>query len=421
MRHFYSLLLYILMPLALSYLFIRGLADREWWSRWGERFGHVNIQGYESGIVVHAVSVGEVNAALPLIRAIERNWPEIPVTVTCFTPTGSARIRQALGSRVCHVYSPFDLPGATRRFFRSLQPRLLIVMETEIWPNLFAQARGLGCPVIIANARMTERSFRRYSKFRKLVTEAIGKVNVIAAQSEADQERFLALGAASRSVFVPGNIKFDLNLPDNVPRAGADLRSTWGRERPVIVGGSTHEADEQALISAYLRLTADFPNALLVLAPRHPERFTQAAGNAEAQGLKVVSYTQTPDDFGNVQCLIVDTLGKLLQVYSAADVVFIGGTISDVGGHNPLEAAALGRPIVLGPNTQNIRALETMLVEAGAAIVLANGQALAETLRQLLSDQARRTRMGEAGKALVASRRGALSKTLKQVEKLLLQ
>ncbi|MDX1555363.1 MAG: glycosyltransferase N-terminal domain-containing protein, partial [Xanthomonadales bacterium] len=269
MRHVYSLLVYLLTPLLLGYILVRGLSDRRWWSRLSERFGDFDATGRMHGIVVHAASVGEVNAAAPLIRAMLSRWPNLPVTVTCFTPTGSERIRSLFGDAVYHVYVPFDLPGSVRRFFATLRPRLVVVMETELWPNLFHRAEALDIPLLISNARLTARSARSWGRFPGLAAATLRCATLIAAQDSNEAQRFVAIGADRDRTRVCGNLKFEIALPPDLARQGQAWRARWGAQRIVMVAGSTHEADERALLAAFARVRERNPEAMLVIAPRY--------------------------------------------------------------------------------------------------------------------------------------------------------
>jgi len=420
MRYVYSLLLYLLAPALLVYLLVRGVADRRWWSRWLERFGDFDATGRMRGIVVHAVSVGEVNAAAPLIRALQQHWPDLEVTVTCFTATGSERIRALFGDSVHHLYAPIDLPGAVRRFFRALKPRLLIVMETEIWPNLFQRARGMDIPILVANARLTERSARAWGRFASLAAQTLQCATLIAAQSEEDARRFVKLGANPDRTRSVGNLKFDIDLPPDVAQRGRQWRARWGADRTVLVAGSTHEEDERALLGAFRGVLGRFADALLVLAPRYPERFGQAFELARSAGLSVARLSDGQPGKG-VQCLVIDTMGELLPLYAAADIAFVGGTLAPVGGHNPLEAAALGRALIFGTHTAHIEGLAASLISVGAAIEVEDEASLLKAWMSLQPDPAVRERMGRAARKLVERERGALQRSLDIVGAILFQ
>ena len=418
MRFLYTLLIYLLTPALLLYFLFRGLSDRRWLRRWGERFGNAHTTFSVRGIVVHAASVGEVNAAAPLIQSIRHRWPGFPLTITCFTPTGSERIRSLFGDEVHHVYVPIDLPGATWRFLRNLEPRLLVVMETEIWPNLYQQTHSRGIPILISNARLTPESARGWSRFSRLASAALRSVNLIAAQTAADRERFITLGADPDTTRVLGNLKFEIDLEPGLPARGHALREEWGADRTVLVAGSTHEDDEAALFDALGKVLKRNSRAMLVMAPRYPERFSRAAEAASASGLRVGKLSEGPD-LSKTECLVVDRMGLLLDYYAAADIAFIGGTLAQVGGHNPLEAAALGRPLILGPHCGHIEQLSGLLLQSGAAIRVNDSDELFTAWMTLLDDTGKRNEMGKAARLLLEQERGALAKNLQAVGALL--
>jgi len=421
MRHLYTLLIYLFTPVAVGYFLFRGISDRRWWRRLRERFGFIRAEGVRGGIWVHAVSVGEVNAATPLVRALRQRWPDVPLTMSCLTPTGSERISSLYGRSVHHIYVPIDLPGAVRRAFDSIRPKILIVMETEIWPNLFERAEKKGVPILIANARLTERSARSWGRFQSLVSRTLRRVNLIAAQTGADAARFVDLGAVREKTRLCGNLKFDITLPDTVLVQGLEWRKRWGPERTILVAGSTHELDETLLMTAFEKLRSQYPDALLIMAPRYPERFSRVAERVSAAGFKVGKLSEAEAPGEDLQCLIVDRMGELLEFYAAADIAFVGGTLAPVGGHNPLEAAALGRPLILGPHNGHIRDLAASLLEAEAAIEVTDAESLYQAWLVLQSDPQLRARMGQAAQKLVDQQRGAVDHTMRMVETLLLE
>lgn len=420
MRLAYSLLVYLALPFALAYFGLRGLRDRRYWSRWGERLGLGSGpagEGATACILVHAASLGEVNAAAPLVEALLSRHPELPLLVTTFTPTGSQRVRELFGDRVGHRYLPLDLPGAVRRFMNRASPLLAVVIETEIWPNLYAQAARRQVPLLIVNARMTEESLRGYRLAGGLVREALAGVTSVLAQTRVDAERYVERGARPDRVRVTGNLKFDLTVPASLVESAEILRTRWGVERPTLVAGSTHEQDEAELFEAFLRLLNRHPRALLVLAPRHPERFGRVAQDARDLGLVTALRSAGAAPAADAQCLVVDTMGELPRYYAAADVTFVGGTIAPVGGHNVLEPAALGKPILLGPELHHVREIAHQLLEAGAALPVTGRGDLESTVDALFNDAASRDRMGQAGLALVEAGRGALQEALREVER----
>ena len=341
MRSLYTLLIYLATPLVLLYLFVRGLRSKDYLKRWPERFGRFDTPPSTGGIVVHAVSMGEVNAANMLVQELLRRFPDDPLCLTSLTPTGSARIRELFGDAVFHIYAPIDLPGAVQRFLDRVRPRLLIIMETEIWPNLYHAAAARGIPIVIVNARISEHSIGSYRRLRRLTGSTLEKVSWIGAQSLLDRERLLEIGAQEPQVSVTGNMKFDARMPPSLTEQGEALHMAWGAQRLVLTAGSTHEGDERSLLAAFSRLLPAFPDALLVLVPRHPERFTRAAQLARQAGLTVSLRSAGISCPAATQCFVVDSMGELLRFYAACDVAFVGGSLEAIGGHNVLEPAAL--------------------------------------------------------------------------------
>jgi 3-deoxy-D-manno-octulosonic-acid transferase len=419
MRRLYSLAIYLITPLALLHLVFRGLRNRDYLRRWSERFARFEAPDETGGIIVHAVSVGEVNAASPLVRALAKMFPDLPLTLTTFTPTGSDRIRALYGDSYFHVYAPIDLPGAVRRFFDRLEPRLLVIMETEIWPNLYFEAARRGIPVMIANARISDQSISGYRRLRTLTGAALRQVARIAAQSELDAVRLIDIGADPDRVEVTGNLKFDVKLPPGLSEQGESMHMAWGVGRQVLVAGSTHEGDEPPVLEAFSKLLKTFPDALLILVPRHPERFARAAQLAKSAHLRVSMRSDGLACPGTTQCFIIDTMGELINFYAACDVAFVGGSLDTIGGHNVLEPAALAKPVLVGPHTFNFEDITEQLLDAGAAIRVADTQELERAVSRLFSDADMRDRMGRTGQELVLSGKGALARTLEIAEELL--
>ena len=419
MRFLYSLLLILGTPLVLLYLALRGLKDRSYLKRWGERFGFIKTDSLFGGMVLHAASVGEFNAAKPLIMELLANYPELPMTVTSFTPTGSERVLRDLGNQVAHFYIPLDLPGVTGRFLDRLQPQLLLVMETEIWPNLYHAAQQRNIPLVIANARLSRRSSRRFQRLAGFPRQVLQSVTWIGAQSNEDRDRLIQCGANPNTTDMTGNLKFDLDIPAGLADKGQHLRSAWGTERPVLVAGSTHEEDEAVLIPAFAGLLKSLPNALLILVPRHPERFERTAQLAKAAGLLTELHSQGESCSPHAQCFVIDTMGELMAYYACADIAYVGGSMGDQGGHNALEPAALGLPVLFGPNMENAKDIAAKLMDSNAALLVNDQKELRDTADRLFHDISARDSMGRAGKSLVDENKGALAQTLKAVGKLL--
>lgn len=412
-RALYSLLLYLLCPLVLLWLLWRSLRAPAYRRRWRERFGRV--PGFaERPVWVHAASVGEVQAGLALIRALRQRYPERPLLVTTTTPTGGERARAALGEAIVHCYAPLDLPHAVVRFLRRARPAVAIVLETELWPNLFHRLRGEGIPLLLVNARLSPRSVRSYRWLGTLLRSTLECVDVVAAQSRADAERYAAAGAPRSRLQVTGNLKFDLQLPAGLPEQGRQLRAQLGTGRSVWIAASTHEGEDTIALEAHRRLREREPEALLILVPRHPERFDSVAGLCLEHGFPPARRSQG-ESAAAAAVYLGDTMGELMTLYAAADVAFVGGSLVPVGGHNPLEPAALGLPVLSGPQVFNFREVMDLMEEAGALEIVADGEVLAQKLERLLADPERRRQMGEGGQRVVAANRGALERVLELV------
>ncbi|MCH2558668.1 MAG: lipid IV(A) 3-deoxy-D-manno-octulosonic acid transferase [Alcanivorax sp.] len=412
MRSLYTLLWYLLLPALFLRLWWRGRRAPAYRQRWRERLALGYRPGTLSGSVwIHAVSVGETLAAAPLIEALLAEFPDTPLVVTTTTPTGSERVRALFGDRVTHVYCPWELPTAYRRFLRAFDPRLVVILETELWPNLCAAARAHGARLLLMNGRLSEKSFRGYARLPRLVQPMLARFEVLAVQTEAEARRFQALGASPDQVRVNGSIKFDLSLTDDVRRQAADLRAPWGT-RPVWIAASTHPGEDEKVLEAHRRLRESHPDALLILVPRHPERFDEVAGLIRRQGVGLARRSrQDPVDQG-VQVYLADTMGELLMLFGAADLAFVGGSLVPVGGHNLLEPAAWGLPVLTGPHLHNFTAIAALLDEAGGLTVVEGEQPLAAALAALYDDAGERRRRGEAAAGVVAANRGALQRGL---------
>ncbi|MGA9828500.1 MAG: lipid IV(A) 3-deoxy-D-manno-octulosonic acid transferase, partial [Rhodanobacteraceae bacterium] len=365
-RLLYTLTMYLLTPVILYRLAARGLRYPDYFERWRERFGFFPDPGLRDSIWVHAVSVGEVNAAVPLIEALMQRYRNVPLVITTVTPTGSERVQKLFGERAFHVYLPYDLTASIERFLDRVRPRLAVVMETEIWPNLFMTCNGRGIPIVVANARLSERSLRGYGPVRPMARRAIRCANFVAAQSPSDAERLRALGTPPQRMAVVGNLKFDMALPDGVRERGEQYRSAWGEHRPVWIAASTHEGEELAVLKAHTAVLRRFPDALLLVAPRHPERFRLIATSCRALGFRTETRSEDERPDPSCQCFVIDTMGELMGFYAGADVAFVGGSLVPVGGHNLLEPAALMKPVLVGPHTFNFAEITEGLIAAYA-------------------------------------------------------
>ena len=400
----YRLALLLAAPLIPLRLLWRGRRERGYLQHWRERLGSGAAPA--GALWVHAVSVGEMRAAQPLIAALRAAHPDVPLLLTCMTPTGRATAESLYGSFATVVYLPYHYAWLTRRFLRRARPRVGVLMETELWPNLIHAAARADVPLVLANARLSARSARGYARLPALTRACLQRITLVAAQSEADAARLLKLGAPS--VHVTGNLKFDIAPPADLLDRGAAWRTQWG-PRPVVLAASTREGEEAPLLRAFA--DAAPPEVLLVLVPRHPQRFDEVAGTIEAAGLtcqrrSTLDGALTPD----TRVLLGDSLGELFAYYAACDVAFVGGSLAPLGGQNLIEAASVGRPVLVGPHTFNFEEATRLAIEAGAALRVSDAGELVGRALTLLNDAPVRTRMGEAGLAFAARHRGAAAR-----------
>lgn len=417
LRAAYSVVLYLLLPVTLYHLVWRGFRQYAYLLRWSERYAfygeRVRPGGEQDGhIWVHAVSMGEVNAVAPLVNALLRRYPQQRLLLTTITPTGSERVRALWGERVTHVYAPYDIPGAVARFLRVFRPRIGLIVETELWPNLLFACRDRGIPAYLVNARLSERSLRGYRPLRPLVGRALRTLRTVAAQSEGDAARFARLGARADQLLVCGNLKFDTPVDtDAVAATVAEFRARSGA-RPAWIAASTHPEEEPLVLAIHQRLRARHPDLLLLWAPRHPERFRPAVQQALDAGLQVATRSLTGMPGPEDAVFVVDTLGELMRFYACADVAFVGGSLQPIGGHNLLEPAAVGTPVVTGPHLHNFTDIAAQLSGADALLVGEDAATVGDALLRLLEDAPRRAAMTASGRALVEQGRGALQRTL---------
>jgi 3-deoxy-D-manno-octulosonic-acid transferase len=414
MRLLYSLLTHVAAPFAYLVQRLRG-GERAERRRAGERFGHgPSRQG--PSLWVHAVSVGEVRAAAILIPRLQARWPGLPIVVTTTTSTGARQVRELFGDKVTHTYLPFDLPGAVQRFLDRVQPRAGIIMETEIWPVLFGECSRRGIPLTIASARLSPRSTPRYLRFKAMLQEVFAGDITVAAQSVADADRYVSIGARPDRTRVTGNVKFDLDIPASVLEQGRSLRVATGIGRPTWIAGSTRDGEEAVLLDAHADVLASRPDALLVLVPRHPQRFAEVAALLSKRGVPYVTRSGHAPVSPETAVLLVDTVGELLAFYACAEVAFVGGTLVPVGGHNLLEPAALGLPVLAGPHVFNAPDVARALIDAGAAIEVHDAKAVASNVIRLFGDPAERCGRGQAGRGVLAANRGAVDQVIALVE-----
>lgn len=412
-RTLYTLLFHLGLPLVALRLFLRSRKAPAYAQRVGERFALGLPALKPGGIWVHAVSVGESIAAAPMIRALMQRHPDLPITVTCMTPTGSERIRALFGDQVQHCYLPYDLPWAAARFLDRARPVLGVIMETELWPNHIHQCARRGIALALANARLSERSARGYARFAGLTRPMLEEMSWIAVQTEAEAERFRQLGARPDCVSVTGSIKFDLTIDPELLARAADLRDQWqARQRPIWIAASTHAGEDEIILAAHRQLLEKHPDALLILVPRHPERFNPMAELCTREGLRTLRRSTGELVTADTQVLLGDTMGELLFLYALADVAFVGGSLVPNGGHNLLEPAALGKPVLSGPHLFNFLEIAAQLREVGALREVADAPSLAVAVAALWDEPASAARMAEAGLGVMKANQGALERLL---------
>jgi 3-deoxy-D-manno-octulosonic-acid transferase len=382
-------------------------------------FGHHEPAARPCGWI-HAVSVGEAIAATPVVEALRRTWPALPLVVSTVTETGARVVRERFAGIARHRYFPLDFPGAVRRVIASIQPAFFVCMETELWPNLLRALATSGVPSMIANGRLSDRSFSRYRLVRGAMRRVLGDITVFAMQSDEDARRMIALGAPPERVVVAGNLKHE---PLTDPAGAADL---WRRllglsaGQPVWIAGSTHRGEDEAVLDAHRRARAERPGIVLVLAPRHPERVAEVITLVVKSGFPAVRRSELPTrtrDGGPI--IVLDTIGELAQLYSIADVVFVGGSLVPLGGHNVLEPALRGKPVLFGPHMSNFREAAAILTSGGGGRVVHDADELAAELQRLLGNPGLRAQLGAAAREAAASRHGAARTTLDLVARYL--
>ncbi|MBU2710871.1 lipid IV(A) 3-deoxy-D-manno-octulosonic acid transferase [Zooshikella sp. WH53] len=404
------------MPFVLLKLLYRAIKAPDYAKRWGERFGRFAPRDLSRpAIWVHSVSVGETIAAIPLIKKLKECYPQHQLVVTTMTPTGSVQVKSKLGDQVFHVYAPYDLPGSVQRFLTKIQPELAIMMETELWPNIIAACHAQEIPVILANARLSKKSANGYGKFRSLVEPMLRQLSLIAAQDQASADRFKDLGVEPDKVSVTGSIKFDLQPDQAQVTIGEELRLQWlenGKKQAVWVAASTHPGEDELVLAAHQQLLNSQPDALLILVPRHPERFNQVATLLEQKSINYIRRTSQQLPSEQTQVILGDTMGELLIFFAACDVAFIGGSLVPHGGHNMLEASALGKPTLSGPHVFNFMEISKLLAESGGLHWVNDAESLAMEIEKLFKSPAQAKAVGLNGLKFVSLHRGAIDRLL---------
>ncbi|MFQ3308969.1 MAG: 3-deoxy-D-manno-octulosonic-acid transferase [Porticoccaceae bacterium] len=417
-RLLYSVLFYCLLPAIGLRLLWRGLKSPNYFRRWAERFGFCRIHNSEAPTIwLHAVSVGETLAAVPLVRALQEKYTNHKLFITCMTPTGSDRVLSIFGDSVEHSYAPYDLPDAVARFLNRVDPKLLIIMETELWPNTIAACKRRGIPVIVANARLSEKSARGYQRISPIVAPMLNNLHTVAAQHIDDARRFQSLGLPQSGSVVTGNIKFDLHLDQDLRAKASQLLEDWRGigNRPILLAASTHKGEDELILAAFTKIKMQVDSLLLVLVPRHPERFNQVAELCQKTGFTTVRRSSNVSTAG-ADILLGDSMGELMTFFGACDLAFVGGSLVPTGGHNVIEPAAWGVPVLTGPHLFNFSEASELLMGGGGMLICQNSDELASHCSRLLQDESIRQTMSLAARQVAEANRGALDRLLAVIE-----
>lgn len=414
----WSFVIYLLSPCFIWHLLWRGIRYPAYWRRWHERFGFIEPLTGQRVIWVHAVSVGEVRSSAALITRLMDTYPDHRILVTTMTPTGSEQVEELFGDAISHAYVPYDFPGCVRRFMTRAHPEFAVIAETEFWPNLFTACRQRAIPLLLVNVRLSQASLQGYLWVPKTARAMLSNADLVCAQTRTDEHRLKTLGVDDALIHVTGNLKFDTPVPDSVLEEGRLLREEWGSERPILIAGSTHKGEERRLLAAFALIRSSFPDLLLVIVPRHPERFGSVARLCRQAGYSVVRRSrgrQTID--ASVDIIIGDTMGELQRLYSAADVAVVGGSLVRIGGHNVLEACAVGCPVLFGPHMFHFEEIGAMALDEGAGRQVHDAGSLAEAVLLYFEQPDLRLAAGEAARRLVDGNSGALDRTLELIER----
>lgn len=420
MRQIYNFLLYLILPFLPLRLLWKSRRSSAYRQRMAERFGCFDRTPLNSSIWIHAVSVGESAAAIPLVKELKKRYRKETIVVTTMTPTGAERVQKALANEAIHYYVPYDYPGVVKRFLKHIKPKIIVIMETELWPNILYYASQQKIPMLLANARLSKHSFDNYQKIARFAKSMLNCFTTIAAQSKIDAERYCQLGASSEKVVLFGNLKFDIMVPENILQQAQQLRQNWGEKRSIWIAASTHQGEDEKVLTAAKIVLQTIPDALLILVPRHPERFSQVFELCQKNGFKTIRYSESQSGAADTQIILGDVMGQLLLFYAAVDVTFVGGSLIPWGGHNLLEPAALAKPVLAGPNLSAFREISELLLAANAMIKVENETELANQIVKLFSNSSLRDQYGQAAQSVVKQHRGTTENIMKWIDRSIL-
>ena len=418
MRHIYIFFLYLILPFLPLRLLWRSRKNIAYRQRMLERFAYFNFSPIPECIWVHAVSLGEAISAVPLVKALLQHYPSTTIVVTTMTPTGAERIQKIFNNEVIQLYVPYDYPFVVKRFLRKVNPKILIVMETELWPNILYYTAKRKVPIILCNGRLSAKSVLGYKKIRGFMQKILDHITMVVAQSKIDGERFLEIGLDPQKLLIGGNIKFDITIPNEVLLQAPQLRLALG-QRPIWIAASTHNMEEEKILIAAKKVLEVLPNALLILVPRHLERFDQVFELCHSQGFNVVRYNNKQDYTESTNVMLGDVMGQLLLFYAVSDIAFVGGSLVLWGGHNLLEPAALAKPVISGPNLSAFLEISQMLIDGNALVKVDDELMLAQNLIKLFQDQNLREKLGAAALDVVEKHRGTTKKIMTLIENMI--
>lgn len=429
-RFFYSLLLYLATPLVVVKMALRARKASAYGKRWGERFGFFPALPKDKPVIwVHSVSVGETIASAPMVKALIQQYPEHRILITTMTPTGSDQVKalydDKFGRQVEHIYCPYDLPDVQWRFFKKTNPVIALMIDTELWPNTIAACRKRNIPMIIVNARLSARSAKGYARFGSMMRKSLESITMVACQNKDDGQRFIDLGLPEEQLMISGSVKFDISVSDQIRQEGLKLRKQWesglGCPAKILVAASTHEGEDQKVINAFKTLQILHKNLLLVLVPRHPERFDSVYDLIQKNRLNALRHSKGSHTSPETHVILGDTMGEMMKIYAASDIAFVGGSLIERGGHNMLEPAVLGLPILSGNHVFNFQDISDSLVKAGGMKLVTSSDELVKATRHLLEDRHHYQTMSKNAVAFIDNNRGALAKTLDIINQQLLK
>ena len=415
MRLMYHTLTYILLPFLVLFWFAKSLLNKSYLDRLTQRFGFGYPKLNSGSIWIHAVSVGEVQASIPLVNELRQHYPYKEIIITTVTPTGSKQVKNIFKDAVRTSYIPFETNFAIKNFFNSIKPSVALIMETEIWPNLYKECGTRGIPLILVSARISEKSLINYKRFLPLFRDTLSHGILIAAQSQIDADRFLALGASKDRTWIMGNIKFDFKLPEEILTKAKIYRSKIFPRRHIWIAASTHEHEEEIILEAHKNISKKIGNLLLILVPRHPERFAKITQILKEDNWIYSKKSYDQDIPESCQVLLIDTIGELLFFYACSDVAFVGGSLLPVGGHNLLEPAAIGLPIITGAHTFNQKEMTDRLIQVDALRIVHNANSLSSDVIFFLTNTEESKNAGQRGKLIVESNKGAIKSLMKRL------